>query len=269
MPDEATIIPKVLVSPKMIIKKNKPYWEDENDKHWKQDVEFKFNDKTVKGFVMCRETSSYKNPGVKIFRQKRLIHGTSRNPNLPVYLLDTANKHVSIRFYAELHLDGQKISNNKTELNINEKLFYAMLQEQPGVQDILDQATHYKANSVKSGKVEVYTGTEIKKDKSSTKEEKNTGKKENTPKISQAKLTDVLDTVIKNTKDLIVQNIAEEAKKLYYQSPWGFILCYRVIAEKVVQEKIKEIDLSRYKQDKIANKGIVDLIKWLSTHKKV
>ncbi|OCL82316.1 Histidine kinase-, DNA gyrase B-, and HSP90-like ATPase [Arcobacter porcinus] len=58
--DEATSIPRILVSPKMIIKKNIPYWENEVDKVWKKDVNFEFNGKVVHGFVMCREISSYK-----------------------------------------------------------------------------------------------------------------------------------------------------------------------------------------------------------------
>lgn len=269
LPEESTLIPKVLVSPKMIIKKNKPYWENKVDKAWKKDVNFEFNGKIVKGFVMCRETSSYKNPGVKIFRQKRLILGTTRNPNYPLDLLDTANKRISIRFFAELHLDGQKISNNKTELNINEKLFYSKLQEQEGVQEILDQAKNYQAEAVKKNKVEIYEEPENPKIESNKKENDKTKNSltTNNTKTPQIKYTDVLDTVIKNTKDLIVQNIADEAKKLYYQSNWGFILCYRVIAERVIQEKIKQIDISKYNKDNIANKGIVELIKWLANNK--
>lgn len=269
LPEESTLIPKVLVSPKMITKKNKPYWENKVDKAWKKDVNFEFNGKIVKGFVMCRETSSYKNPGVKIFRQKRLILGTTRNPNYPLDLLDTANKRISIRFFAELHLDGQKISNNKTELNINEKLFYSKLQEQEGVQEILDQAKNYQAEAVKKNKVEIYEEPENPKIESNKKENDKTKNSltTNNTKTPQIKYTDVLDTVIKNTKDLIVQNIADEAKKLYYQSNWGFILCYRVIAERVIQEKIKQIDISKYNKDNIANKGIVELIKWLANNK--
>ncbi|MDN5114182.1 ATP-binding protein [Aliarcobacter butzleri] len=268
--DEATSIPKILVSPKMIIKKNIPYWENEVDKVWKKDVNFEFNGKIVHGFVMCRETSSYKNPGVKIFRQKRLIKGTVRNPNYPIDLLDTANKRISIRFYAELHLDGQKISNNKMELNINEKLLYTILQEQEGVQDILNQARDYQADKVKKNLVEVYKEFEDLKNESTNKnkEDKKTEITSNKDtKTVPAKYTDVLDTVIKNTKDLIVQNIALEAKKLYIQSNWGFILCYRVIAERIIQEKIKQIDILKYNKDNIANKGIVELVKWLANNK--
>lgn len=272
LPNEATLIPKILVSPKMIIKKNKPYWEDEIDKVWRKDVKFEFNGKTVSGFVMCRDTSSYKNPGVKIFRQKRLIQGTTRNPNLPIDLLDTANKRISIRFYAELHLDGQKISNNKTELNINEKLFYSILQEQDGVQEILEQAKNYQADAVKKNSVKVYAESESQKNEPNNGKEDtktNTTTPSKSTKTTQAKYTDILDLVTKNTKDLIVQNIAYEAKKLYAQSHWGFILCYRVIAERVIQEKIKRIDKSLYNKDNIVNKGIVELIKWLANNKKV
>lgn len=269
LPDDATLIPKALVCPKMIIKKSKPYWENAVDKVWKKDVNFEFNGKIVKGFVMCRETSSYKNPGVKIFRQKRLILGTTRNPNYPLDLLDTANKRISIRFFAELHLDGQKISNNKTELNINEKLFYAKLQEQDGVQEILDQAKNYHSEAVKKNIVKIYEEPEnpkIESNKEENDKSKNSLTSTNT-KTPQIKYTDVLDTVIRNTKDLIVQNIADEAKKLYYQSHWGFILCYRVIAERVIQEKIKQINSTKYNNDNIANKGIVELVKWLANNK--
>lgn len=265
-------IPKVLVSRKMIIKRSKPYWAGE-EKTWKKNVEFEFNNKPVKGFVMCREISSHKNPGIKIFREKRLIEGTLRNPNRPIDLLDTANKHASLRFYAELHLDGQKISNNKAKLAINEKLFYKTLQEQDGVQEILDQAKNYKADAVKKGKVE-----EIQEDANTnsqpTSKEKQDPSQSNKPNNSpqntaQTEYTDVLDLIIKNTKDMIVKNIAKEAKKLYGLSDWGFVLCYRVIAEKVIQEKIKSISLAKYNQDKIVEKGIINLITWLNNNKKI
>lgn len=279
LPDEATLRPKALVSPKMIIKKNKPYWENDINKVWEQDVNFIFNGKTVTGFVMCRDISSHKNPGIKIFREKRLIQGTYRKPNRPIDLLDTANKHASLRFYAELHLDGQKISNNKSQLNISEKVFYKTLQEQEGVQEILDQAKNYKAEAVKKGEVCVYQEKDAKQSQSnqnSNQEDKNSSKKTDNdsknsipPKITQTKSTDILDRVIENTKDLIVQNIAKEAKKLYDISDWGFTLCYRVIAERIVQEKIKNINLIKYKQDKIADKSIVELIKWLSNNKHI
>ncbi len=121
--EEDVSIPNVLKSRKMITKGKKSFWMGSEIKEWKQNVDFIFNNKRVTGFVMCREPSTQKNPGLKYFREKRLIKGTTRDWNRPIYLLKTPNKHDSLRFYAELHLDKQDISNNKDKLDMNEKKF--------------------------------------------------------------------------------------------------------------------------------------------------
>lgn len=264
--------PNVLKSRKMILKSSKPCWNGEKIKEWKQEVSFIFNDKPVTGFVMCREPSAQKNPGLKYFREKRLIQGTCRKPNRPIYLLKTPNKHDSLRFYAELHLDGQKISNNKDMLDINEKQFLDILKAQEGVEEILEQAKNYRPRAVENNTVKECNEENSKKTNSSEYKSNSSNTNEtskNTTKPKQASSTDILNLVIANTKDLITKHIALEAVTLYNnQRQWGFVLCYRVIAEKVIQEKIKNMLPIKYNSDKVANKGIVDLVKWLSNNKK-
>ncbi|OCL82315.1 hypothetical protein AAW30_01602 [Arcobacter porcinus] len=117
-------------------------------------------------------------------------------------------------------MDGQKISNNKMELNINEKLLYAKLQEQEGVQDILNQARDYQAEKVKKKLVEVYKEFGDLKNESTNKnkEDKKTETTSNKDtKIVPPKYTDVLDLVIKNTKDLIIQNIVLGRKEFSHR----------------------------------------------------
>jgi hypothetical protein len=264
--------PNVLKSRKMILKNNKPFWCGEELKEWKQEVNFMFNDKPVTGFVLCREASAQKNPGLKYFREKRLIQGTYRNTNRPIYLLKTPNKHDSLRFYAELHLDGQKISNNKDKLDINEKQFLDILKAQDGVEEILEQAKNYRPRAVDNNEVGEYN--EKKSDEAnSSKDNSNNSSTNETSKTktqsNQAKPTDILDLVIKSTKDLVTQSIAKEAKNLYAESVLGFLFCYRPILEKMIQEKIKSIiSVEQYKKDDIANRSINKLITWLNTNKK-
>lgn len=233
-----------------------------------------FNDKLVTGFVMCRELSAQKNPGLKYFREKRLIQGTCRQPNRPVYLLKTPNKHDSLRFYAELHLDGQKISNNKDMLDINEKLFLDTLKAQEGVLEVLEQAKNYRPRAVKKNNVQESdkknstnsSFTENKENKSNTNDP-NAAPKERS-KTNQINPTSILDLVIKNTKDLVIQSIAKEAKKLYGESDIGFLFCYRAILEKMIQEKIKNvITIEQYEKDNIGDKSISKLITWLNNNK--
>lgn len=264
IPLEQLEIPPVLTSRKMIISRQQPFWTGER-RVWKQDVAFEFNGLPVTGFVLCREKASQYNPGIKIFREKRLIQGTARNPYKPVKLVGTANKGMPSRFYAELHMDGQKISHTKGHLDINESLLLKTLQEQEGVQEILDQAENYKAIAANSGKVEEYTEEKTKKTSKSGNTKRESAKKKSTSK--EVKPTDILDMVIKSTENLIVQTIAKEAKGLYVTSEWGFVFCYRVIAEKMIQDKIKSVLPEKYKEHNVADKAIVKLIGWLNNNK--
>lgn len=264
--------PKALKSRKMILKKNKPYWCGKEVKVWRQEVNFMFNEKPVTGFVLCREESTHKNPGLKYFREKRLIQGTSRKDNRPIHLLKTPNKHDSLRFYAELHLDGQTISNNKDMLDINEKQFLDKLKAQEGVEEILEQAKSYRPRAVENN--DVKECDEENSTKTNSSEHKDNSPKtnvtsKNISKSNQVNPIDILDLVINNTKDLVIKSIADEAKKLYEKSVLGFLFCYRPIMEKMIQEKIKNIiPAEQYKKDDIANRSINKLITWLNTNKK-
>lgn len=118
---------------------------------WKTNIEFKFNGKKVHGFISLGKESSQKtNPGLRLFRYGRLIKGTSDAHFRPQQLLGQANKHAPSRFYAELHLDGQAISNSKGEFTFDEYLFLQEIEKIPEVKQYIEQAENYR--SIKAAK---------------------------------------------------------------------------------------------------------------------
>ncbi|PIT20697.1 ATP-binding protein [Snodgrassella communis] len=117
-----------------------------SDITWKRDIEFMFENKKIHGFIsLGKESSQTLNPGLRLFRFGRLIKGSSEAPYRPKELLSTANKYAPSRFYAELHLDGQRISNSKGEFIFDEYLFLNELKKQAGVLDYIEQAENFRS----------------------------------------------------------------------------------------------------------------------------
>lgn len=118
---------------------------------WKKHIEFKFEGKDVHGFILVGQTSSQFNPGIRLFRYGRLLRGTEKQWYRPPYLVGTPNKHAPSRFYAEFHMDGLPVSNNKGEFIYDENLFLRTLKDHPDIQEYVEQAECYRANSAKDG----------------------------------------------------------------------------------------------------------------------
>lgn len=136
------------------IYKSKLYGIGEN-RIWKKHISFTFEGKDVHGFISVGKTSSQSNPGIRLFRYGRLLRGTEKQWYRPTYLVGTPNKHAPSRFYAELHMDGLPVSNNKGEFIYDENLFLRTLNNHPGVKEYIEQAENYRANAVgKSDKYE-------------------------------------------------------------------------------------------------------------------
>lgn len=152
---------------------------------WKENIEFMFNQKKVHGFIsLGKESSQALNPGLRLFRFGRLIKGTSTTPNRPTTLLGTANKHAPSRFYAELHLDGQAISNSKGDFIFDEYLFLNELKKIPCVTEFIDQAENYRSTKVeKDDYISLKTEEEFEKiiNKKPSRAKKYNKKRENTP----------------------------------------------------------------------------------------
>ncbi len=104
----------------------KPVWSSDafafkygKSKVWKKDIKFDFNGLPVNGFISVREEASPKlNPGLVLFRYKRLIRGSESKEYRPKSLLGTQNKAAPSKIYMELHLDGQPISHTKGKFKL-------------------------------------------------------------------------------------------------------------------------------------------------------
>lgn len=290
LPTEETLImssgkdyetPKILNYPTVAIFQKKLYKKGLS-REWKQNVDFEFNGHKVHGFVMCRkESSQTQNPGLKLFRQERLIIGTSKVGYRPIELVGTANKHAPSRFYGELHLDHQKISNTKGYFDIDKTEFIRLLKMQPGVGEILDQAKNYRAREANT--MEEYPAdcimineerkesiedvipeisNSIKSSDVKVKESKNSEKNINirTP-------LNILDIIKTKTNSLLLQSIIPEAKTLYSNDfMWGFVFCYRMILEKVIHMKLERDYSSLYIKNKLEDKSIVALFLWINSN---
>jgi len=127
--------------------KSKLYGIGEN-RIWKKHISFMFEGKEVYGFISVGKTSSQSNPGIRLFRYGRLLRGTEKQWYRPQYLVGTPNKHAPSRFYAELHMDGLPVSNNKGDFIYDENLFLRTLKNHPDVQEYIEQAETYRANAV-------------------------------------------------------------------------------------------------------------------------
>ncbi|MEO4101297.1 ATP-binding protein, partial [Acinetobacter pittii] len=142
---------EVLNYPKTVLHKTKPYSYGK-EKKWIQEIDFEFEGRKVTGFLLVLKTASQiNNPGLRLFRFKRLIRGSSHQPYRPINLLGTPNKHAPSRVYGEIHLDGQSISTHKSNFQFDEAFFLDTLSQQPGIQELLDQAENYRAKEADKG----------------------------------------------------------------------------------------------------------------------
>lgn len=141
--------PDILIFPKAkFFDKTKSLYAIGKKKKWEVNINFKFEGKPVVGRMCLLETSSQtENPGLRLFRENRLLKGFFAAPYRPVSLVGTANKHAPSRVFAELHLNEQPISVNKADLLIDETLFLETLKKQKGVKELLEQAEAYRAKA--------------------------------------------------------------------------------------------------------------------------
>lgn len=241
-------------------------------KVWKQNIEFDFEGKKVHGFFsLGKESSQVTNPGIRLFRYGRLIRGTEMIPYRPIDLVGTANKAAPSRFYAELHLDGQAISNSKGEFVFDEYLFIEKIKEQDGVLAFIDQAEQYRSIKAENGEYisfksweefEEATGAKRRQPKEN-KGQDNT--KKTTVKSNKNKPDDpitILQKLSAPSTFLLLDTFIDEALTLYkLQKFWGFCLVYRAILEVSIIDKVKSLDEEHY--DKVKDKSIVALYKYL------
>lgn len=147
------IAPKPFIYPEV---DNKGVIAGEIPVEWKVDLDFKYQGRCVKGFVLLRETGGYGQPGIRLLRNDRVIQGTSVYPNVPVSLLGTSNKYAPQRVYGELDLDEFPVDFMKTKFNDNLKPLFEEINRcltQDFHFNIIGQATKFRKRA--SGKNEV------------------------------------------------------------------------------------------------------------------
>ncbi len=125
-----------------------------NDKYitWKRKIKFDYAGRTVKGYIMIMKTGSYRQPGIRLMRNQRVIEGTRISPNRPTKILGTVNKYASQRIYGELHLNEFPVSFMKTGFDENLDGLYQMLKSKlqgdmaNNEPNFINQTDHYRAN---------------------------------------------------------------------------------------------------------------------------
>nr|WP_321255096.1 ATP-binding protein [uncultured Pseudodesulfovibrio sp.] len=252
---------------------------------WKEHFDFKFNGKKVHGFLSVLKTSSQKsNPGIRLFRFKRLIRGMVHAPYRPVDLVGTANKHAASRVYGEIHLDGQPISNHKGDFQFDEAFFLETLKNQPQISALIDQAESYRAKLVEKGKTQHFGSFEdfqkatnkktTRRTSPAKKKKGKTSKPGSSPKFTSAspqtslqKPIDALVNASLPSQLFLLHQIRDVTVEMYHLSQWWpFCLCYRVVLEVGIIEKLKQEHEAHY--EKAYDKSIEGLLKYLSTHRK-
>ncbi|MDP8185765.1 ATP-binding protein [Phocoenobacter skyensis] len=248
-------------------------------KLWKKDVSFEFNGKEIKGFFsLGSEASQVKNPGLRLFRYGRLIKGMEVNPYRPVDLVGTANKATPSRFYAELHLDGQAISNSKGEFTFDEYLFLSEFKKQEGIEDFLQQAVEYRSRKAVEYDFIACSDWEDYYKKSGSKEKQQQAKKSSKPTTKSTKLSQTKNQHFKKNSPIILlkrisapetytllDNFIDDAIWLYEQNRiWAFCLVYRTILEVSIIDKLKAESETHY--EKARDKSIVALYKYLQSN---
>jgi len=242
---------------------------------WKKDIQFEFEGKPVSGFISLGiESSQTSNPGIRLFRYQRLIKGSETEPYRPKGLVGSANKAAPSRFYAELHLDGQAISNSKGDFTFDEELFLETLQEQDGVLDFIAQAENFRQKKVDGDE---YTALKDLSEYEALvgKKESNPQKKRSTPrsrgKFNESKDIKASSSIIALEKQvapvsfLLLGTFITEAVQLYNEDRrWPFILAYRVILEVGIIQKLKIVSDEDYA--KARDKSIVSLYKYLQSN---
>lgn len=54
---------------------------------WYVEVDMEYEGRTVKGFIMLKNKGSYRQPGLRLFRNNRVIEGTTVRANIPDVLI--------------------------------------------------------------------------------------------------------------------------------------------------------------------------------------
>lgn len=114
---------------------------------WEKNIDFSIENRSIYGFIRIMETGKYKQPGIKLLRNKRVVQGTSIKPNLPAAITGTKNKFGAQRFYGEINLDEFSVNYQKTGFNEDLSGVYSKIKEiLTNGNNFIDQANNYRVN---------------------------------------------------------------------------------------------------------------------------
>ena len=145
--------PKPLVYP--VVNNQGGPAESKDNVTWRRNInltcDFGNGKHIIKGFVMILEKGSYGQPGLRLFRNNRLVLGTSLQPNTPRMILGTSNKFANQRLYGELHLDTVPIDFMKTGFTVNLNILYKKIRSSMGngKHNFITQAQNFRSRSRK------------------------------------------------------------------------------------------------------------------------
>ena len=158
----------------------KPVPLEYNNNTWEKKISLPFEDGRVYGFIMVLKRGGYKQPGIRLLRNNRIIEGTTVHRNLPEIITGTINKYGAQRIYGELNLNHCAINYQKTAFDLDLNPLYEKLKEE--LKDLLRTADTYRARENKNDKSN--SDKKVKeggKDKSSSDKEVPQNKKRTSP----------------------------------------------------------------------------------------
>ncbi|MBL8524205.1 MAG: ATP-binding protein [Betaproteobacteria bacterium] len=255
-------------------------------REWTQPISFVFEGKRVDGFLSLLAVGSYKdNPGIILFRNNRVITGTSRHPNIPVDLVGTSNKYGRQRIYGELNMDGLPVTYTKDRFEIDTAAFVECVRQAPGVAELIKQSDRYRSNlkdgawekvseqafqkkttkpaaSKKPAKKASATGASGGGSAGASGTAASTGTAKPAPPAPPPDLASVLITLQSNTSSLALKNVLAET---IFQYRWGraiaTALCLRIVLEAGILEKIRKDYPTTYPA--VSDKAIAGLITYM------
>ncbi len=118
--------------------------------NWMKKIDFTLENgrKRVSGNIWIMVKGSYRQPGIRLFRNDRVIIGTGAHRNLPEKITGTMNKYGAQRIYGELDLEGFAVNYQKNGFNENLDLVYDNLESilKKG-HNLIDQANNYRVST--------------------------------------------------------------------------------------------------------------------------
>ena len=211
---------------------NKP--KDNIKKKWKQRVDINYEGRQVKGFFMIMEKGSYSQPGIRLFRNRRVIQGTVINPNRPKVLLGTENKYASQRLYGEIHLNDFDIDFMKTKFSGDLNPFYLKLKEELQKNQFIDQVNYYRSKKEKES-VEKFPKSASRKlsDKEKTQDGQTNRKRKTLNNITKIQKSEIIHNQLVSLKKKKLYGLYNslctisliEHPYLSYAGSWVFLEC--------------------------------------------